>query len=376
MAPWRTALLGAALLTGAVPLAGGCSFVKESLVPSLTGEQPNGTSAPQTSPQSSAKPAPAGQSSAAQSAAAKAQPAAAPGQPTGTPVGQKAEEIRQAVAKLEGSVGEHSNQLDALRTETAANVERYQSMVAGINAKLEVGTTAGNPVLLDQWKEAQSTLDKINGNVTAMSSLSSVVASDTTAASTLLDQIHAAYELAGAVDEDHHRLALLEEDVGKTRVTIDRLNGELAAQTKRQSYYLPRERNNLAMLAAAIKSGDLSGAPSTAAAFAPAGTAAIANRKPLVVIRFARPDVKYEQALYQAVNAAIERKPDVDFDLVAVAPAAGDAAQEARRARESKQHADAVMRALAKMGLPANRVTLSAVTSGAAEASEVRLYVR
>lgn len=380
MALWRTALLGAVVLAGAVPLAGGCSFVKESLLPSLTGEEPGGKSAPQTSPQGAAKPAPAGQpSTAAQGGAAKAQPAAAPGKPTGTAVGQKADEIRQEVTKLEGSVGEHSNQLDALRTETAANIERYQGMVAAINAKLEVGTTAGNPVLLDQWNEAQATLDKINGNVASMNSLSSAVASDSSAASSLLDQIRAAYALPGAVDEDHHQLALLEEGVGKTRVTIVRLSSELAAHTKRQSFYLPRERNNLATLAAAIKSGDLAGAPSAAAAFAPAGaagSASIANRKPLVVIRFARPDVEYEQALYQAVNAAIERKPDVDFDLVAVAPAAGDAAGEARQARESKRHADAVMRSLAKMGLPANRITLSAVTSGAAETSEVRLYVR
>ena len=102
----------------------------------------------------------------------------------------------------------------------------------------------------------------------------------------------------------------------------------------------------------------------------------MAKRKPLVVIRFDQPDVDYEPELYKAVNAALERKPDVGFDVVAVAPTTDDAAGAARAASESKQHADAVMRSLANMGLPASRVTLSAITSAAAATSEVHLYIR
>lgn len=383
MALSKTALLGAALFLGAVAL-GGCSFVQDSLLPALTGEAPAGKAAPPKPTRGAAKPAPAGQPAAAESGAGKAEAqAAALGKPTGTPVGEKVDEIRQEVVKLERAVGEHDRQFDALHAETADNIERYQQGVAAINTKLQVGTTAGNPELLDQWNEAKAALGKIDGNVTAMSSLSTAVGDDSAQAGALLDRAHAAYGLPGAVDQDHHQLALLEEAIAKTQVTISRLSTELAADTRRRSAYLPRERGNLATLAAAIKSGELPGTglggSAAAPAFAPAGAdarAGIAKRKPLVVIRFDRPDVEYEQALYKAVNAALERKPDVGFDVVAVAPATDDAAEAARAASDSKQHADAVMRSLANMGLPASRITLSAITSATAATSEVHLYIR
>ena len=44
-------------------------------------------------------------------------------------------------------------------------------------------------------------------------------------------------------------------------------------------------------------------------------------RRPLVVIRFDRANVPYEQALYTAVSRALERRPQALFDLVAVAHA-------------------------------------------------------
>ena len=382
MALSKTALLGAALILGAAAL-GGCSFIKESLLPALTGENPDGTKAPQKGTPGAAKPAPADQTSGAQPGAEKASPqVAVPGKPTGTPVGEKIDEIRPEAAKLEASVAEHDKQLDALRAETAGNIEQYQRAVAAINAKLQIGTTADNPELLDQWSAAKATLDKIDGNVAAMGSLSKAVGDDAALAASLLDRARAAEALPGAVDEDHHQLALLDEEIAKTQVTIRRLRAELAADTRRQSAYLPRERGNLDALAAAIKSGEppaIGVSGGAARAFSPAGTgakAAMAKRKPLVVIRFDQPDVDYEPELYKAVNAALERKPDVGFDVVAVAPTTDDAAGAARAASESKQHADAVMRSLANMGLPASRVTLSAITSAAAATSEVHLYIR
>ena len=76
------------------------------------------------------------------------------------------------------------------------------------------------------------------------------------------------------------------------------------------------------------------------------------------------------------MSAALQRKPTADFDLVAVAPTKGNAAQTALAMNESKRNADAVMRSLANMGLPAARVTLSATTSKVADTSEVHIYVR
>ena len=99
-------------------------------------------------------------------------------------------------------------------------------------------------------------------------------------------------------------------------------------------------------------------------------------RRPLVVIRFDRPNVEYEQALYTAVSRALERRPSATFDLVAVAPNRGNAAQVTVAASTSKRNAESVLRSLSDMGLPLDRVRLSAMTSGQAATNEVHIYVR
>ena len=102
------------------------------------------------------------------------------------------------------------------------------------------------------------------------------------------------------------------------------------------------------------------------------GTVLVGLIRPLVVIRF--PDsasVAYEDTLYQAVKAALERRPQTAFDLVAVTDGLrpGDHAVVSDRAR-------AVLRSLAAMGLPPERLSLSAASLPGVAGSEVHLYVR
>lgn len=99
-------------------------------------------------------------------------------------------------------------------------------------------------------------------------------------------------------------------------------------------------------------------------------------RDPLVVIRFADDNVAYQDALYQAVNAALERKPDALFDLVAVAPVADSADEMTLNSKAAKRNAEDVLRSMTDMGLPADRMTLSSTTSGDAAVNQVRIYVR
>jgi len=104
--------------------------------------------------------------------------------------------------------------------------------------------------------------------------------------------------------------------------------------------------------------------------------AAVNQRRPLVVIRFDRPDVPYEPALYTAVSRALESRPSAIFDLVAVSPSTGSEAAAANRADEAQRDAERVMRTLSEMGLPADRVTLSAMFSNEIRDNEVRIFVR
>jgi hypothetical protein len=203
----------------------------------------------------------------------------------------------------------------------------------------------------------------------------------------LLESVRATYGLQGAIDEDHRQLAILEDETNRTLVLIDRLLNELSEDISRQTAYVGNERRNLNSLSLAIKNGEYYGqsltnrAYFTAAPLAssapPTGTQSFAaqNRRPLVVIRFDRPDVAYQQALYNAVSRALERRPQATFELVAVTPGQGSAAENALNASKAKKHAEDVLRTLNDMGLPANRVSLASSTSPEASTNEVHLYV-
>jgi len=146
-----------------------------------------------------------------------------PVESTGTAVGQKVESMRGELVKLEGAISDHNSRLQTLRSQTVGNAQQYQQLIGAINAKLQVGTTPGNPILVKQWSDAQTTLEKIDGDVAAMNSLATEVSSDSSLASFLLESTRATYGISGAVDEDHHQLAILEDETNKTVVTIDRL---------------------------------------------------------------------------------------------------------------------------------------------------------
>ncbi len=54
---------------------------------------------------------------------------------------------------MQRGLAAHSQQLQEAQAANAANAERYHGIVAGINARLQVGTTRGNPILTSQLAE-------------------------------------------------------------------------------------------------------------------------------------------------------------------------------------------------------------------------------
>lgn len=363
------------LLLAGASLAG-CSVASDALWPSLTGEDPNG------SVQS-----PPAQSPPALGSTNFVPPDVSEGAATGTYVGERVEELRSELQRLQSQVTSQNTQLQAIRERTAQHSGVYHNAVAAVNSRLQVGTTPGNPVLVNQWNQAQASLAQIENDITQMNSLVNGVSGTSTLSAYLLETTRAAYGLSGAVDEDHRQLSVLEDEVNRTVVLIDRLLNELSGNVSRQNNYLSTERNNLTTMALAIKNGELLGsslgnrafasaAPSASAGFVPSPVAGAGARRPLVVIRFDRASVEYEQPLYNAVSRALERRPNAMFDLIAVAPNTGNAARAALSGNESKRNAERVLRSLSDMGLPLNRVRLSALSSNTTSVNEVHLYVR
>ena len=381
-----------AIIAAAGAMLGGCSFATDALWPSLTGEDPAGNQNTQTkippsraeaNPQPTLSPPPPP----ALGRTNFVPPRVSQGATTGTYVGQRVVEIRGELQRLQSQINQQNTQLQSIRNLTVQHSQNYHTTVGSINSRLQVGTTPGNPTLVNQWNVAQASLAQVENDIAQMNTLANGVASTSTLSAYLLETTRAAYGLSGAIDEDHRQLSILEDEVNRTVVLIDRLLNELSEDISRQSNYLSTERTNLTTLALAIKNGEMLGsslgnraynsaAPATSSGFAPSPLASAGARRPLVVIRFDRANVQYEQPLYNAVSRALQRRPNAMFDLVAVAPNRGNAARVALSAGTSKKNAETVLRSLSDMGLPLDRVRLSALTSNTAATNEVHLYVR
>ena len=376
------------LLVGTALILPACSFTDSSLWPSLTGEDPAGQ------PEQTAQ-APVPVAANQQPAAARDQPAlgtgnfvppgVSTGANTGTFVGKKVVELRDELRRLQTNISGQNGELQKLRGQLVGNSQRYHGTIAAVNARLQVGTTPGNPILVQQFKSAQSDLDRLAQDVASMNTLHGSIASSATMSSFLSESAKASFAISGAIDEDHRQLAILEDEVNRTDVLIDRLYKEVTNDVRRQTNYVSTERANLNLMSAGIKAGEIYGGSllNVAMAGSSGGTQVSAGaplstsgRRPLVVVRFDRNEVPYRQALYTAVSRVLEKRPEAVFDLVAVAPSSGGQARVALNSNKARRYAEGVLRSLIEMGLPPARVAVSAKTAAQARSNEVHLYLR
>jgi len=369
-----------AVLTAALALLGGCEVADNAVKPSITGTPPGGSSA------SASTPAPAAPVGVIRnpdgSVTVPPLDNSQPDQPTGTAVGQKVTELKSDLARLQDTLKAQTGRQQSLHADIEQNAAAYQAITGAIAGKLQVGTTPGNPGLVQAWQQAQQNLNSVETDIGQMNALSNEVAGNAAYVAFLQDSVRAAFGVSGAVDEDHRQLRRLQDQVAQTNVDVDRLLSLISADVARQNEYLATERSNLTSLAGGVSKGDFYGTtlasntvPAPAQPTLPPGAGAATGR-PLVTIRFDRPNVNYEQALYQAARKALEVRPNAAFDVVGVAPASGTAAQVALNGDIARTNADRVVRSLLGMGLPADRVSSGQTTDANVQSNEVRIYVR
>ena len=361
----------------AVFLVGGCSFVEDALFPPSSPATADSGAAATQAP---AAPAPVLGTSSFEP------PGVTAAAPTGTYVGQKVANLRNDLQQLQGTLSQQNVTLQGIRNDTVQDSQRFHGTVAAINARLQIGTTPGNPLLTQQWNTAQVELDRINDDVLKMNRLSNEVTTSSALSAYLLETVRATRQLSGAVDEDHRQLRVLEDETNRTVVLIERLLSELSADVARQQQYVGAERTNLNTLAVAIKNGQLYGASlagrggyaaaSYESAPIAAPRAAVSSDAALVTIRFDKPNVNYEGALYTAVKSALDRRPEAVFDVVGVSANAGTPGQDALNAANARRYADQVVRSLTNMGLPSGRIRVSSATGAASPSGEVKVFVR
>lgn len=311
---------------------------------------------------------------------------------TDTIVSRKIGELHNDLGNLQADLATLSESLLNLESINQKNAAEYYANTATINTQLQSGTTPGNPRLVQKLSGAQASLDKLAANVNDLNNLALEISKKGTVASYLLEQTRSTYGVTGAVEEDHVQLAQLEDSVNNTTIIIDRLQNKVNDDITRTSAYLSSERNNLRTLASAVSSGDLLGkalsnrpftsdaqktetvAMSQSANYNQAPSPV--NPRPLVKIRFDRADVNYEQPVYMALSEAMEKYPNARFELVAVYPSEGNAAQVAIESTKSRRNAERVLRSMTEMGLPMDKVDISYASSPTVSDSEVHIYIR
>ena len=307
------------------------------------------------------------------------------GDNTGTFVGQKVISFRNELTQLQESIRLYNEELQKIRSSVINNALQYHKAIGGIEAKLQVGTTPGNPHMYAMLQQAQTNIQTMNANTDALNQLSAKVSSDAAMTGYLLDSIRAAYGVSGAVDEDHRQLRILENETNQTSILINSLLSEVNSDVSRQSQYVESARNYIVDLNDAIKVGSygVSNAPlsnttvNTGTTSGPLlinspQTAVLNNSKPLFVAKFNKSNVNYHDGLRRAVSNAVARKPSVRFDVVAISPTSGS-----QLAKNNVQkNATEIFQEMINLGVGADKISLSSKSSSDATSSEVRIYVK
>jgi hypothetical protein len=331
-----------------------------------------------------------GGANAAQTALAKAAaPRAAAGQglmpanPGQGSLASDGDRLKGELDQIKARVANRDASLQQLKNGLALDVSAYNAATGAVKTGLQSGKPPGDSALLGQWSDAQAALARVDNNMAKLVALSVQSSQGASFADYIADSAKRAHALQGSA-ADRDRLATIQADAVATGGSARAQKAAVDAEIERQTADVTRERAGLMQLASAIEGGTLY--PATKGADAAARRAATTSappppgnldgRKPLVVIRFDQPNVRYDEPVRKAAALALQRKPTTIFDVVASAPAEGapDAVASARE--KSKADAEAVIRSLMGAGAPSSQLTLTLAAPQSAAGSEVLVFVR
>ncbi|PPR37339.1 MAG: hypothetical protein CFH26_00790 [Alphaproteobacteria bacterium MarineAlpha6_Bin4] len=311
-------------------------------------------------------------------------------EPSGTFVGQKIGPLREDYVAVLDAFNVHRDDYEEVKSRVYSSSTEFYGTVAAINTKLQLGTTPGNPSLVRQYDQAQRELDNIEEYMREINLLNQKVNADAGVVALLKSTLNKTLRLAGAIDQDHRQLELLEDNTEKLEVDIARLINEITEEISRQAGFAKIENQNLLVMAVAIRNGEQMGtgilnrsflaAQALAEAGSPDEQLAVPKVNisglPLVVIRFDDPDIDYEKTLFDAIGTTVDKKSSATFGLVAVSPIGKNEGETRINASKVKKYAERVLRSMVSFGMPSKKIALSAKTSGDVVVPEVHIYVQ
>ena len=311
-------------------------------------------------------------------------------EPSGTFVGQKINPLKEDLFAVDDAFLMHRSSYEEVKSRVYGASTEFYGTVAAINTKLQLGTTPGNPTLVRQYDQAQTELDKIEEYMREINLLNQKVNADAGVVALLKGTLNKTLRLAGAIDQDHRQLEVLEDNTEKLEIDISRLINEITEEISRQAGFSKIENQNMLVMAVAIRNGEAMGTGILNRSFLAAQALADAGPPdqqldvpqvnitglPLVVIRFDDPDINYEKTLFDAIGTTVDKKPDATFGLVAVAPIGKNEGETRINSSKVKKYAERVLRSLVSFGLPSKKIALSAKTSGDVVVPEVHIFVQ
>jgi hypothetical protein len=176
-----------------------------------------------------------------------------------TSVGARAAQLGREVDRLDASAGSCSVTQADIKTQRGQLSTDYFTHVAQINARLQAGTTAGNPELVTAWQAARGALDSLDREAARLGDLVTSCTDDTAQATYLTESIRAAMSLRGAVDADRAELIRQSGRVGSISSSLELTLDLMLDDLNRQNEMLLVEHRNLTTLAHAIDVGQLLG---------------------------------------------------------------------------------------------------------------------
>lgn len=270
---------------------------------------------------------------------------------TGTAAGEEAAALRFELAGLQSGADSAYALAQQAMAGAAGDLGLYQQAAGA-------GDMAG----------AEGYLQSATSKVGDMSTAAGIFADALVRVDELRSRAQAAYNLDGVTEEDRQQLSVLEGEISRTGAVIEQAHTELNAQVTRHQEALTRVRQSGAM-AATTSDLPIAGPVLPAPGFE-------AGARPFITINFENPNAAYESQVATAMNQAMQRRPDAVYDIVAVSPSVGSAADVRRATSAAQRSADDVLRYVISLGVSPDRTTLSSTTTEGVSTNEVRIYVR
>lgn len=307
---------------------------------------------------------------------------------TGTLVGQKVIAYRNELSELQASIKQNNSELQKVRSSVIDNAIDYHNTTAAMEAKLQVGTTPGNPIMYQMLQKTQNNVVVMDENANTLNKIYNQAVSDMSVVKNLQDSIRATYSVSGAIDEDHAQLRTLENETSQTAILINSLISEVGSDYSRQIEYTNTARNYLSSLDRAIKVGSygVNNAPiSVSQSYINpeprmvngnnkphSVTANTVSGKPLFVAKFNKSNVNYKDSLQRTIRAAQSKNGGFRYDVVAVSPINANSATR----NLAQNQAVAVFEEITKAGVSPDKIDLLSKSSETANGAEVQVFVK